>query len=196
MDSREKVLRSARELMLDKGKDGVRMQEIANHAGVNKGLLHYYFKGKENIFREVFLNEFRRLYGDLNSILGSGQDMNTKLAAIIDRYFELIGANPRLPAFVMFEVNRNPNLVRELSSEDSLHNTIFLLDEEFKRNGILSTADFAFQVLLNLISMCAFPFMMKPMVEEMAVKQGKDWQVLMAERKEFLKAVVINSFRR
>ena len=195
IDSREKAVRSARELMMNKGKDGVRMQEIADHAGINKGLLHYYFKGKDQLFREVFLSEFHKVYGDLNEILESQNSMDFKLAAIIDRYFDLLYENPRLPTFVMFEVNKNPALVKELSEGVALQKTIFLLDQEFRNNGIFSSPTFAFQVILNIISMCVFPFMMRPMVEEMSVKNGKGFDVIMEERRDFLKKVVISSFK-
>jgi AcrR family transcriptional regulator len=195
MDSRDKALQSARELMLSKGKDGVRMQEIADHAGINKGLLHYYFKSKEKLFHEIFVVEFAKVYGDLNRILESDNTMDAKLSGIIDRYYDLLWENPNLPTFVMFEVNKNPKLVHELSEEIALQTTIILLDQEFKRNGIFSSPTFAFQVILNIISMCIFPFMMKPMVEEMSIKSGKNWESIMLERKDFLKKVVISSFK-
>lgn len=194
-NTRKKVITAARELMTEKGKDGVSMQEIADHAGVNKGLLHYYFKSKNNLFKEIFLSEFNKVYGDLNVILQSKDSMDQKLSRIIDRYFELLWANPKLPTFVMFEINRNPALVNELSSQDSLNQTVQLLDQEFKLNGLISSPSFAFQVILNIISMCVFPFMMKPMVESMGKRSNKDWDTVMRERKDFLKTVVINSFK-
>ena len=194
-NSRQKAIASARELMMSKGKDGVRMQEIADHAGVNKGLLHYYFKSKDTLFKEVFLGEVKKVYGDLNVILESQDAMESKLAGIIDRYFELLFDNPKLPSFVMFEVNKNPKLVHEMADQDVLQSTIILLDAEFKRNGIISSPSFAFQVILNIISMCVFPFMMRPMVEEMSKKSNKSFEQIMAERKDFLKTVVISSFR-
>jgi AcrR family transcriptional regulator len=195
LDSRAKALQSARELMLMKGKDGVRMQEIADHAGINKGLLHYYFKNKEVLFRAIFIEEFKKVYGDINDILESQETMEIKLSSIIDRYFELLWENPKLPTFVMFEINKNPKLVKDLSGENKLQLTIALLDNEFKRNGFISSPSYAFQVILNIISMCIFPFMMRPMVEEMGLNSGKNFEIIMKERKEFLKTVVINSFR-
>jgi len=193
--TREKAMNSAKELMISKGKDGVRMQEIADHAGINKGLLHYYFKSKEKLFQEIFLSEFGKVYGDINFILTSKDTLNDKLSRIIDRYFELLSTNPKLPIFIMFEINKDPELVKALSGQNSFQETIHLLDNEFKINGIFSSPSFAFQVILNIISMCIFPFMMKPIIEEMNFKKNKDWKTLMSERKDFLKNVVINSFK-
>ena len=194
-NSKQKVLESAKILMLSKGKDGVRMQEIADHAGINKGLLHYYFKNKENIFKEVFLGEFNKIYGNLNVILESYDTMERKLSRIIDHYYDMLWSNPNLPTFIMFEINKNPALVKELTDQSSLQDTVELLDLEFKKNGIISSPSFAFQVILNIISMCVFPFMMKPIVEEMSHKNNKDFEAIMTERKDFLKNVIITSFK-
>jgi TetR/AcrR family transcriptional regulator len=194
-DSQEKALLAAKELMITKGKDGVRMQEIADHAGVNKGLLHYYFKSKDNIFKEVFLKEFRNVYVDLHAILESNDPLDSKLEQVVDRYYDKMMANPKLPTFVMFEVNKNPDLVKELAERSELKKTVELLDLEFKKNNMFSSPFYAFQVILNIISMCAFPFMMRPMIEEVSQGFGKDWHTIMEERRTFLKSVVVNSFR-
>ena len=102
--------------------------------------------------------------------------MEGKLSGIIDRYFELLWANPKLPTFVLFEVNKNPKMVKDISDQISLQKTVQLLDAEFKYNGVISSPSFAFQVILNIISMCVFPFMMKPIVEEMGHKSDKSWE--------------------
>lgn len=193
--SRQKAINSARELFIKNGRDGASMQEIADHAGINKGLLHYYFKSKKRLFHEVFRSEFNSVYADVNKILNNPGTMEEKLAGIIDRYFELLSENPELPAFVMFEVNKSPQLVKEMAEEIQLHQTIVSLDEEFRKNKISSSPEFAFQVLLNIISLCVFPFMMKPMVKEMGAKEGIDFNAMMEYRKQFLKHVIINSFR-
>jgi AcrR family transcriptional regulator len=50
----EKILIAARKVFIEKGWDGARMQEIADNAGINKALLHYYFRNKEQLFKRVF----------------------------------------------------------------------------------------------------------------------------------------------
>ena len=50
----ERIFEAATDVFLDKGMDGARMQDIANHAGINKALLHYYFRTKDHLFNAVF----------------------------------------------------------------------------------------------------------------------------------------------
>lgn len=195
VNSRQKAVNTARKLFIEKGKDGVRMQEIADQAGLNKGLLHYYFKNKEALFSEIFTEEIRHLYADINEILKGNLSMDEKLSSIIDRYFEMLHERPNLPSFVMFEVNKNPEVAKELSKEMHLDETVELLDIMFRENKVTSNKEFAFQVILNIISLCVFPFMMKPLGEEIAKRNGFEWNDLMGKRKVFLKGLIINSFK-
>ena len=50
----EKVLEAAKEVFMKYGLYGARMQDIADTAGINKALLHYYFRSKEKLFDAVF----------------------------------------------------------------------------------------------------------------------------------------------
>ena len=45
----EKILAAARKIFTTKGMAGARMQDIADEAGINKALLHYYFRDKEKL---------------------------------------------------------------------------------------------------------------------------------------------------
>ncbi|HRR94032.1 MAG TPA: helix-turn-helix domain-containing protein, partial [Bacteroidales bacterium] len=50
----EKIFEAATEVFQEKGFDGTRMQNIAQRAGINKALLHYYFRKKDALFDAVF----------------------------------------------------------------------------------------------------------------------------------------------
>jgi AcrR family transcriptional regulator len=60
--SRAKILDAARAEFSEKGFDGARVDEIARRAEVNKALIYYYFKGKDELLQELlrtFLEERR-----------------------------------------------------------------------------------------------------------------------------------------
>lgn len=52
-DKENLILRAAMEEFGEKGVHGARMQSIANRAGVNKALLHYYFRSKDQLYKRV-----------------------------------------------------------------------------------------------------------------------------------------------
>lgn len=49
IESRQRILDAAVALFSEKGFDGARVSEIAKAAGVNKALIYYYFKSKDDI---------------------------------------------------------------------------------------------------------------------------------------------------
>ena len=52
-NTREKIIKVAFQVFVEKGYDGARMQEIAEKAGVNKAMIYYYFNSKELLFEKI-----------------------------------------------------------------------------------------------------------------------------------------------
>lgn len=59
LEKRERILYFAKKEFAAKGFEGARMGVIARRARVNQALIHYYFKNKGNLYREVL----HRLFG-------------------------------------------------------------------------------------------------------------------------------------
>jgi AcrR family transcriptional regulator len=81
-DTKETILGAAKEIMIKKGFDAARMEEIAHKAGVSKVMLYYHFQSKENILREL-----------IGRIIGSAKK---SLSEIIAGLKELDELNPEL----------------------------------------------------------------------------------------------------
>jgi AcrR family transcriptional regulator len=54
LSSKDKLFQSAEALFSSKGFRDVSVREIAAHAGINSALVAYYFRGKRELFNEVF----------------------------------------------------------------------------------------------------------------------------------------------
>ncbi|MFT3884027.1 MAG: TetR/AcrR family transcriptional regulator [Flavobacteriales bacterium] len=78
-ETRQRIVAAAMELFRSKGLHGVNMRELAEKAGVNKGLLHYYFKTKEAIFREVFVQQLALLYQEVGGMLEQEGSLHDKI---------------------------------------------------------------------------------------------------------------------
>ena len=50
LNSEHKILDAAKTIFIQKGFDGARMQDIADEAKLNKSLVHYYYRSKEELF--------------------------------------------------------------------------------------------------------------------------------------------------
>lgn len=185
--TQNKIAETAREMFLEKGFDGVKMQELANRAGVNKGLLHHYFKNKQSLFDEVFANAINQLFGKIESSLGSKGSLEEKINLIVDAYFDMLLSNPKLPIFVFSELNRNPELLQNLFST----NRISILINGLKKDNEKINDRNAIHIILTIVSLSVFPFMARPIVLKM-VKNEANFSLLIEERRPMIKLLVSN----
>ena len=93
----EKILSAARKIFTTKGMAGARMQDIANEAGINKALLHYYYRDKEKLFETIFLEEAQKFFPKINAIFQSDDPLFLKIEKFVDEYIDEMLENPYLP---------------------------------------------------------------------------------------------------
>ena len=83
-DTENRILQAARAVFIRRGTSGARMQEIAEEAGVNQALLHYYFRSKERLSEAVFTEVAGRMFPMVFQILGGDMSIEEKVDAIVD----------------------------------------------------------------------------------------------------------------
>lgn len=107
------ILQAALDEFVQFGKKGSRMQSIADRAGVNKAMLHYYFSSKENLHREVLRRMFENAFSRISASLEEATEPRDQIRKIIERYYDFICTFPELPRLMLLEINTNPE---EISS--------------------------------------------------------------------------------
>ena len=73
------------------------MQEIADKAGINKAMLHYYFKTKEDLFSQVFEQALGIFVQKIQQILASELSLAEKVSQYVDHTLDSLSANPTIP---------------------------------------------------------------------------------------------------
>ena len=66
--TKQKILNMAGELFAENGFDGTSVDSIANAAGVNKALIYYHFKDKDDIIRSLFQNVMTEVDAHLQQV--------------------------------------------------------------------------------------------------------------------------------
>jgi len=193
-----KIFEAATDVFLDKGMDGARMQDIANRAGINKALLHYYFRTKDKLFHAVFEMIARKILKKFAPILDENLTLEEKIRFFFKEHIAFLQANPRLPGFLLNEVNRNPARIRKILNSvdfDLLWLKIYEQhkDEFIKYNISKSTLP---QLMISMAAISVFPFAAKGIVESILDRLGIDFNVYMEERKEFAAEFVIKAITR
>lgn len=149
------------------------MQEIAAEAGVNQALLHYYFRSKERLSGRVFEQFAARLFPALVQILGSDRPLDEKIRGVVEAYLENLSRNPFLPGYILSELHHRPERVAQLVAAATGAKPGGLFPPILRKLGkqIDARVDAGAmrpispdQFVINLISLCIFPFAARPML--------------------------------
>ena len=188
----QKIIDAAETVFHEKGFDGARMQEIADKANINKGLLHYYFKSKDALFDAIFKMAVKRMSGNIHSILKMEISLEEKIDLIIDSYMNLLLRNSSLPRFVITEINRDSDkfIKKYLNGEiNNVFNQFIASVQKEIEIGRIKNIE-PKHLFMNMISMILFPFIGKPMIQVLIGVDNKEFNKLMIERREHVKLFI------
>ncbi|HVK50070.1 MAG TPA: TetR/AcrR family transcriptional regulator [Pseudobacter sp.] len=197
-NTEQKILEAAKAVFLERGLDGARMQDIADKAGINKALLHYYFRSKDKLFDVIFLEAAARFLPQLGELFGSDLPLFEKIEKFVHRYIDLLQENPHLPLFVLNEMQKvdGKDFFEKLwqGKRPAVHILAKQIDEAVKAGQIRSIKPV--HLLLNIVSMSIFPFVARPIVKMVWDVDDPQFRGLMEERKKVVVQFILDSIRK
>ncbi|HEY6062134.1 MAG TPA: TetR/AcrR family transcriptional regulator [Chitinophagaceae bacterium] len=194
----QRILAAAHKVFTTKGMAGARMQDIADEAGINKALLHYYFRDKDKLFEVVFLEEAQKFFPKINRIFNSDAPLFEKIGNFVNEYIDEMLVNPYLPWFVMNEINRDPDqFMYKIWGQENLPKPAKFLEQIAKeiKNGTIKKIS-PVHLLMNLLSMTIFPFVAKPMITRNLRLSDKQFRSIMEERRKEVPKFIIDSIKK
>ena len=194
----EKIRASAKKVFTRSGLMGARMQDIADEAGINKALLHYYFRSKEQLFDVIFMEAAGQLFPRIRQIFETDGPLFELIERFCEEYIDIISANPYLPIFVFNEINRDPNaFMQKINSAMGFPKPEMFLKkiEREMRKGTIKKVN-PTQLLLNLLSMCIFPFVARPLIIVNLGVDENQFKALMEQRKKEIPRFIIDSIKK
>lgn len=196
ISTESRILEAAKDQFIRNGLDGTSMQSIADAAGINKSLLHYYYRTKENLFEAVFRFALQKFIPRVLDSMISGKTVFERIRMIIGQYLDMLDENPFIPMFILHEIHRNPQRPAEILMASGLDIKLTfnnLIREEDK--SLIRPVD-TVHLIVNMLSMCIFPYAAGPLINRIlfdnndeAVKKFRD------ERKEEITRFVINAIK-
>ncbi len=192
-NTESQILKAAREVFIAKGLDGARMQEIADHAGINKALLHYYFRTKEKLFEAVFSEVAANLFPAMKQVLAAEICIKEKIVLFVKVYLKGIGENPFIPAFVINTLNSNPDrFLKHLRKTGIDPRHIQKQIDTEAAQGLIRPIK-AEHLMVNLIAMCIFPFVARPIVQTIFVMNDEEYRIYLDSRQNEIIDFVLKS---
>ena len=191
----ERIFEAATDVFVDKGMDGARMQDIASHAGINKALLHYYFRTKDQLFNAVFEMIAKRMIKKFAPVFDENLSLEEKIRFFFKEHIAFLQENPKLPGFILNEISRNParikKLIKNIHFESLWENLYAQHKTELGKYNITETT--MPQLIVSIAALSVFPFAARGIIEGVLEKVGVDFDKYIEERKEFAADFVIKA---
>lgn len=192
------IMEAAKKIFGRKGFDGARMQEIADEAGINKALVHYYFRSKDNLFEAVINETFLSFFPKVMSLMSNPSiSLFQKIERFVDLYITLIQENPHIPGFMAQELSRGgADRVLDMFKDSGIKPEVFFqqVEKEIKRGTIIPIDPV--HLIVNMISMCIFPFLARSLISGFLIRDRIDYDEFLEERKKELPKFIINSIKK
>ena len=190
-----RIFEAATLVFEEKGMAGARMQNIADRAGINKALLHYYFRTKDRLFDAVFAKLAQKMFMKFAPIFEEDLSLEDKIRFFFREHINFLQKNPKLPGFILNEINHNPQRIKKLMKNIDFRNIWLSIlayhkDELYKYNITEETIP---QIMTTIASLSVFPFAAKGIFEVVFNNVGVDFDKYIEERKVFAAEFVIKA---
>ncbi len=167
------------------------MQEIADKAGINKALLHYYYRSKEKLYEQVFEEVFVNTFGELHRVFKDEVSFIKALKTFINEYIDLLKKNPHIPVFIMQELNEGAETAIKVLQK-SVSDDKFKLPKAFLKsiNKAIENNEIRrvnpFQFMLTMIGSCVYYFIAEPLFTEVFFAHYRSEKSTQFNRAEFI----------
>ncbi len=205
-NTEEIIKEAARNVFQREGFSGARMQTIADEAGMNKMMLHYYFRSKQHLFDVIFEEDYTNLMAPLAVILRNPElHVEEQIIRFVRDYHETMIEHPRLPLFLIHEFAKNPHKILEMAQkaipvskkEEPAHprlSATTFMDQikEGKARGHYNKDVDARQLAVSMLGMCTHAFISRISVQTAYELSDEQYLKFLEERKEH---VIDHTFR-
>jgi TetR/AcrR family transcriptional regulator len=200
----QRILDAAHTVFVRRGTAGARMQDIAKEAGVNQALLHYYFRSKERLSEAVFRRAATELLPRVVQVMSSEADLEKKVAQVVQLELDHLSRTPYLPGYIISELAHQPERAAQLISTMTGLNPeqvglriVSILRKQIDahvRAGTMRPIP-PEQFMVNLISLCIFPFAARPMLMALLGMDQEGFDQFTSRRRRDLAAFFLRALR-
>lgn len=187
------IKEKARILFFQKGLLNATTQEIADEAGVNRALIHYYFRSRDQMLALLLDETLREKKQRMRTILTSDVPFRQKIALYIDVVVDYGLMYPHLENFIISETARNPEKIQEFCSKDRVKSVDLIrdqLEDEIRKKKIAPIS--AEHFMVNLSAMCHYPLLAKSILQTIHGMTDAAYRKFLTERKKAIYATIFN----
>lgn len=191
IETEELIKRTAKKLFFEEGKFNATTQEIADSAGVNRTLINYYFRSRDNLFNLVFEDAIKSEEELRETILDSEMPFKQKIEAYIEASINQAIEYPYLETYIVSKINEGV-FYKEEKDWDCFFDKFFNeLKNEIKKGNVEEIEPIQF--VLNIASLISFPLAVRPLFQSTMKISDEDFDRIISERKEIIMKMVFKN---
>jgi TetR/AcrR family transcriptional regulator len=196
VDTRTNILAAAEHIFADAGLEGARMDAIAAKAGVNKALLYYYFRGKEELYAAILESHLQEFHRRALEILNANGSARSTLLRYMSLHFDFLSQRPFFPRLIHRLMTTAGQPARRLFQEYSapLYRKLVEVVERGVRARELRPVD-SHHTVYSLVALTVFYFSAAPIVRSVSHIDPFDPANVQRRKREVLKLVRYGLFR-
>ena len=163
------IKETAMRLFFQKGHIHATTQEIADEAGVNRALIHYYFRSRDLLFEKVLHETLGAMRQKIDDIFSSDENLFNKISLFIDIFIDQNIDYPYLETFLVTEMAKNNETIKQMRPSDNRRDALKEKIEQQLREEIAAGTMAPISIehfMINLMSLCNYPLIAKPMVQD------------------------------
>ena len=120
-----------------------------------------------------------------------------KVEKFVGEYIDTLLQNPLLPIFILNEINRNPkDAIKKIfgNQRPPIDKVDDLITKLVKKGEIKPIK--VYELMVNMVSLCIFPFLARPMVQWITKTTDEEFVKLMEMRKKTVVKFVLDSIKK
>lgn len=199
-NTEQAILKAAEELFLEQGFEQTTTKQIAQRAGCNQALLHYYYRTKDNLFVQIFEEKAKFIATHFLDINSTAQTLEERISQMVELHFELFRKNPRLVPFLLKEVLSDPVRVAPILDKIKQYMVkIFgkideALHEEIEKGTARPVS--TLNVILTLVSLDVAPFIIAPVLQRVLDLTDEQLDEQLDKRKPEVVEILLRQIRK
>lgn len=183
-DTEKLIKDTAKHIFFTEGRFNATTQEIADAAGVNRTLINYYFRSRNNLFEIVFQDAQSQEHEMMDEIVYSDLPFKEKISKHLDIFFKQSKQYPYLEIYMVTQMNQG-NCYKDKEHMNALLDKFYLeVALEMEKGSIEKMRPEQF--VLNFVSLMSFPVSMRPLLQETMGFTNESYDKLLEERKEVI----------
>ncbi|WP_313099475.1 TetR/AcrR family transcriptional regulator [Epilithonimonas sp.] len=181
--TQELIKETTKNLFFVKGKFDATTQEIADEAGVNRTLINYYFRSRDNLVQIVFDEAHKVEKEKSEIIMGSDMPFKEKIAQFIDGSLQTSLKYPYLETYIVSQINKGSCHKRDVEEND-LKKFYRNIEKEMELGNLAKMEPMQF--IFNMISLLVFPSAVRPLFMENMMITDEEFDRLISQRKDII----------